>query len=76
MYFQICNFGFRSKRSTATALSGFADEVLLNMEKGNICGAVFLDLSTAFDTIDHGILMSNHHQLESPHGLWSGFLRI
>ena len=29
-------FGFRSKRSKATALSGFADEVLLNMEKGNI----------------------------------------
>ena len=71
MYFQICNFGFRS-----TALSGFADEVLLNMEKGNICGSVFLDLSTAFDTIDHGILMSNRHQLESPHDLWSGFLRI
>ena len=72
----MCNFGFRSKRSTATALSGFADEVLLNMEKGNICGAVFLDLPTAFDTIDHGILMFNRHQLESPHGLWSGFLRI
>ena len=32
-------FGFRSKRSTATALSGFADEVLLNMDNGNICGA-------------------------------------
>ena len=43
-------FGFRSKRSTATALSGFADEVLLNMDNGNICGAVFLDLTKAFDT--------------------------
>ena len=51
-------FGFRSKRSTATALSGFTDEVLLNMEKGNICSAEFLDLSEALDTVDHGILMS------------------
>ena len=41
-------FGFRSKRSTATALSSFADEVLLHMEKGHICGAVFLDLTKAF----------------------------
>ena len=32
----IYKFGFRSKCSTAAALSGFDDEVLLNMEKGNI----------------------------------------
>ena len=46
------------KHSTVSALSTFADEVLLNMEKWNICAAVFPDLTKAFDTVDHGILLT------------------
>jgi len=58
-YYYLNNqFGYRSKRSTATALFSFADEVLLNIEKGHICGAVFFNLTKAFDTLHHGILMS------------------
>ena len=35
------------------------NEVLPNIERGNICGAVYLDLLTkALDTVDHEILMS------------------
>ena len=34
-------FGFRSKRSTATALSSFYDEFLLNMEKGTFAVRFF-----------------------------------
>ena len=34
------------------------NEVLLNIERGNICGAVYLDLTKPFDTVDHEILMS------------------
>ena len=48
-------FGFRRKCSTTTALSNFADEILASMEKREVCGAMFLDLSKAFDTVDHAI---------------------
>ena len=49
--------GFRFKRSTTSALTKFSDEILSNMENGKLCGAVSLDLSKAFDTVDHEILL-------------------
>ena len=59
----LCNkqFSFHSKLSTTAALSNIADYFLLNMlnvEQGNLSGAVFLDLAKAFDMVDHKILMS------------------
>ena len=55
-------FGFRPKLSTNTALTHFTDNVLLNMDSGRLTGAVFLDLSKAFDTVDHNLLL---HKLKS-----------
>lgn len=40
-------FGFRPKLSTTPAFTSFADEVLLHMESGELCSAVFLDLTKA-----------------------------
>ena len=50
-------FGFRPKLSTGTALSHFTDNILQNMDAGSFTGAVFLDLSKAFDTVDHPLLL-------------------
>ena len=50
-------FGFRPKLSTVTALAHFTDNILQSLDKGGFTGAVFLDLSKAFDTVDHALLV-------------------
>ena len=50
--------GFRSLHSTVTALLEATDSWAPNIERGLINVVVFLDLKTAFDTVDHEILLS------------------
>jgi hypothetical protein len=51
-------FGFRKDRSTQHAVTLLADHIRTKMDQGEFTGAVFLDLSKAFDTVDHGCLLS------------------
>jgi hypothetical protein len=51
-------FGFRKQRSTASALLSLSNEVLKNLDKGNYNCMISLDLSKAFDSVDHALLIS------------------
>ena len=46
-------FGFHGNRSTESAVTFFTDHIRKKMDKGEYTGAVYIDLSKAFDTISH-----------------------
>ena len=48
---------FRTGHSTETQLIRLTDEILLNMDKDEVTGLVFVDFRKAFDTIDHKLLL-------------------
>lgn len=51
-------YGFRKKHSTELAALELIDSIIEDMDNGNIPLAIFLDLSKAFDTINHQILLT------------------
>ena len=63
---------YRTNHSIETALLRVNNDILSAMDRGKITALILLDLSAAFDTVDHGILL---HRLENNIGVSGTALR-
>ena len=48
---------YRKHHNTTTALIQLYDDWLESLEKGELAGVCFLDMSAAFDIVDHSLLL-------------------
>ena len=53
-----CQFGFRRGHSTSHGITHLHESIISSIEKKKICVALFIDLKSAFDTIDPEILFT------------------
>lgn len=51
-------FGFRKNHSTSHAICNLVGEIVSGFEKNFNCIALFLDIKKAFDSCNHGIILS------------------
>ena len=67
-----CQSAYRPDHSTETALLNVVNDLFLSLNKGNIYVQALLDFSSAFDTIDHPILV---HRLHTDFGFTDAVLQ-
>ena len=67
-----CQSAYRPGHSTETALLKVVNDMFLSLNKGNISVLALLDFSSAFDTIDHPILV---HRLNTDFGFTDNVLQ-
>ena len=64
--------GFRKQHSTQTSITYLTDYILERMDNQHMTGAVFIDLSKAFDLVDHDCLLYklDHYGVRGISKLW------
>ena len=70
--YNTCHSAYRSGHSTETALLKVVNDLILSLSNGNISVLALLDFSSAFDTIDHPILV---HRLHTDFGFTDSVLQ-
>ena len=65
-------FGFRKDHSTTLAIMEIHENIINTLVKGSYIAGLYLDLSKAFDTVDHEILVSKleHYGIRGPPLKW------
>ena len=65
-------YGFRDEHSTELASVELIDRVMSAFENKNTPVAIYMDLSKAFDTLDHGILLQklNYYGIKGSELKW------
>jgi retron-type reverse transcriptase len=56
-------FGFRKNRSTEHAILELTDKISKAIDEGKYTLGIFLDLSKAFDTVNHEILIKKQRNI-------------
>jgi hypothetical protein len=70
-------FGFRKNKSANDAIATIIKNIIENLNEKTKCNCVLLDLSEAFDCIEHNILMDKLYKYgvrDTPHGLIKSYL--
>ena len=69
-----CQFGYRNGRSTNMALTMLVDKITAALDKKEYFMGIFIDLSKAFDTVNHSILLSKlkHYGIRGVALKWFG----